>query len=109
MAADLIGDETAAVVLQRDEERVTVVLLVRLTRLNEVHHCRRTYGRETPSMFDTGLYSVKHRPLTVIPRLPGCQLQGGVRSSRDRTRADSGADGRMSGGRGEEDSVVSDV
>ena len=62
-AADLIVDETAAVVLQSHEERVTVVLLVRLTRLNVLHHGRRTYGRQPQSQLWSDLCSVEHRPV----------------------------------------------
>ena len=64
MAADLIGDETAAVVLQREEERETVVLLIHLTRLNLLYHGRRTYGPESPSQVGSRLCSVEHRPIT---------------------------------------------
>ena len=63
-APDLIGDETAAVVLQRDEERETVVLLVRLTRLNLLHHGRRTYGCQSQCQLWSDICSVEHRPIT---------------------------------------------
>ena len=64
VTVELIDDEPAAMVLQHGKEREAIHILVRSTRLNPLHHGRRTYGLQPPGQLGCGLCSVEYRPVT---------------------------------------------